>query len=81
VFADLMKPGCSVDFGYLDSNTFQWPQVNITAGTQVLISIVDQNDDEGWSGVVSGENVFPPVHSLMLFPSRSPSGRAVTAPA
>lgn len=56
--ADLTKFGLSVDFGDHDSNQFQWSKVNITAGTKVLISVLDDKDQEGWSGVVSFDFIF-----------------------
>ena len=58
-FADLTKFGLSVDLGVHNSNHFQWSKVNITAGTKVLISVLDDKDQEGWSGVVSFNFIFP----------------------
>jgi len=42
-----------VDLGDHDSNQFDWSKVNITAGTKVMISVLDNKDDEGWSGVIT----------------------------
>lgn len=42
-----------VDLGDHDSNKFQWSKVNIAAGTKVMISVLDDKDEEGWSGVIT----------------------------
>ena len=63
-FADLTKFGFSVDLGDHDSNTLKWSKANITAGTKVMISILDDKDEEGWSGVVSSGSVPIPIHWL-----------------
>lgn len=42
-----------VDLGDVGATTFQWSQVTIPAGTQVTISVLDSNDQEGWSGSVT----------------------------
>jgi hypothetical protein len=81
VFADLAEPGFSVDLGDHDTNQLQWSKVNIPAGTQVTISVMDGNDDEGWSGSVSCGNVSLPICSLIFFLSRLPLRRAMTTPA
>jgi hypothetical protein len=78
---DLMKPGSSVDLGDHDSNKFDWTKVNVAAGTKVMISILDDEDEEGWSGVVSRKNVSLPIYSLIFSLSRLPSSRAMTSPA
>lgn len=42
------------DFGNAIGDTsYQWSQVNIPAGTQVTISVVDSTGAEGWSGSVT----------------------------
>jgi len=81
LFTDLVKPGFSVDLGDKDSNKFEWSKVNITAGTKVMISVLDDKDDEGWSSVVSRENVFPIdfLTHFLLF-SRLLLSRVMTAP-
>ena len=82
VLSDLTKPGFSVDLGDLDSNKFDWAKVNISAGTQVMISVLDGQDQEGWSGVVSSKNVSPlPVCSLIFPLRRLPSVQVMTSPA
>jgi len=80
-FADPAKFGFSVDLGDHDSNKLAWKEVNITAGTKVMISILDDKDEEGWSGVVSSINVSIPAYWLISFLSRSPSSRVMTSPA
>ena len=55
--ADLTKLGSSVDLGDHSDNTVQWPKVNVAAGTKVMISILDDKDEEGWSGVVSPKSL------------------------
>jgi len=42
-----------VDLGDHDSNKFEWSKVNVAAGTKVMISILDDKDEEGWSGVIT----------------------------
>jgi len=42
-----------VDLGDHESNTFNWSKVNITAGTKVMVSILDDKEQEGWSGVIT----------------------------
>jgi len=49
--------GFSVDLGDHNTNTFDWSKVNVAAGSKVMISILDDKDEEGWSGAVSRENV------------------------
>jgi len=56
----------SVDLGDHDTTTFQWPKVNVAAGTKVMISILDDKDEEGWSGPVSRKNVSLLTYSLMF---------------
>lgn len=46
-----------------------------------MISILDDKDEEGWSGVVSSVNVSIPTYLLISFLSRSPSSRVKTSPA
>ena len=75
-FADLTELGFSVDLGDHSSNTLQWSKVNVTAGTKVLISVMDDKEQEGWSGVVSSGNVSIPIYFLISCLSRSPSSRA-----
>jgi len=41
------------DLGEVDTNTLQWPNVPIPAGTQVVISVLDANGQEGWSGTIT----------------------------
>ncbi|KAF9787503.1 hypothetical protein BJ322DRAFT_728823 [Thelephora terrestris] len=42
------------DLGEIASgNSYQWPQVAISAGTQVTISIMDSTGGEGWSGSIT----------------------------
>jgi hypothetical protein len=41
------------DLGDVDANTYQWPSVPFPAGTQVVISVMDANDQEGWSGTIT----------------------------
>jgi len=81
VLANLTKPGYSVELGDdHNSNKYEWSKVNIPAGQNVMISVLDGNDAEGWSGAVSRENVpllfFWPIFSLF----RLPSSRAMTTP-
>jgi len=58
-----------VDLGDKDSNKFEWPKVNITAGTKVMISVLDDKDDEGWSSVIT---VKSSDDSSCLTPQNSP---------
>jgi len=66
-FADPTKFGFSVDLGDHDSNHYKWPKVNVTAGAKVMISILDDKGEEGWSGVVSSVNVSIPTYWLISF--------------
>lgn len=81
VFANLTKLGSSVELGdNFTSNSFTWSKVNITANTQVMISVLDVNDGEAWSGAVGHGNVFLSIQWL-IFLSRLPSSQATTRPA
>jgi len=40
------------DLGEVNTNTVQWP-VSIPAGTEVVISVLDANNQEGWSGSIT----------------------------
>jgi hypothetical protein len=42
-----------VDLGDHDSNEYKWPEVNVAAGSKVLISVLDEKEEEGWSGVIT----------------------------
>jgi len=41
------------DLGDVDTNTLQWSKVSIPAGTQLMVSVLDANDQEGWSGTIT----------------------------
>lgn len=49
----LTKPRLSADLGDIETNTYQWSKVTIPAGTSVMISVLDTDGQEGWSGAVS----------------------------
>jgi len=68
-----------VDLGDLTSNTFQWSKVNITAGTQVMISVLDDTDVEGWSGVITVQSSND--NSCLNIPGTSHSSSKPSAPA
>ena len=42
---------CSVDLGDHNGTSITW-NVGLSAGTQVILSLVDANEDEAWSGTV-----------------------------
>ena len=59
MFANLTKLVFSVDLGDHNTNSFEWSKVNVAAGTKVMISILDNKDEEGWSGAVGPKKRFP----------------------
>lgn len=81
VFSDLTKLGFSVDLGDHDTNGYQWPKVNLAAGTKVMISVLDDKEEEGWSGIVSSETRLSTGIFTYALPFRLPSSRVTTSPA
>lgn len=43
----------SVDLGDHDGLSMTWYNVTVPAGTQVMLSLLDSSDEEGWTGAVS----------------------------
>lgn len=43
-----------VDFGdAINGTSYQWPKVTLAAGAQVVVSVMDSTNQEGWSGTVT----------------------------
>jgi len=42
-----------VDIGDVNTTFYNWDKVKIKAGTQVQVSLIDANDDEAWSQVLT----------------------------
>lgn len=46
----------SVDLGDHSGTSMTWPNITVPAGTKVLLSLLDANEEEAWSGTVSPGN-------------------------
>lgn len=57
-----------VEFGDVYINKLDWSQVNITAGSTVMIFVLDGNNQEAWSGAIT---VQPSDDSSCLTPQNS----------
>jgi len=62
------------DFGLVDDKSLQWDKVNVASGTTLMVSVLDQNGDEGWSGSMtvqpSGDSsCLPPQNTTASSPS------------
>lgn len=65
-----------VDLGDLDTNNYGWV-VNITAGSTVMISVLDGNNQEAWSGAMT---VQPSDDSSCLTPQNSTPSQSPYSP-
>jgi hypothetical protein len=45
----MSQTSLSADLGDHNGLSMTWKQVNIPAGTKVLVSLEDGNEDDGWS--------------------------------
>jgi len=67
-----------VDLGdAVDSNSYQWSNVAIPAGTQVMVSVLDSQGQEGWSGAVT---VQPSNDNSCLSTQSTPSSTPTPQP-
>jgi hypothetical protein len=53
---------CSADLGDHSSTSMTWKNINLPAGTKVMLSLEDANEDEAWSGEVRASNL--PIYLL-----------------
>jgi hypothetical protein len=65
------------DLGDIDTNTYQWSKVTIPAGTSVMVSVLDTDGQEGWSGAIT---VKPSDDNSCLTSQSTPSSTPTPTP-
>jgi hypothetical protein len=65
------------DFGIVNSGSYTWDTVNATAGLSLMVSVLDNDGNEGWSGNIT---VQPSDDSSCLTPQNTTPSQSPYSP-